>query len=71
MPFSIEDKHTIKVFIKTAEALRSKKYGECFSNKNWTLSGVKTVLSKTDAIPAASNVFRVAVARARLAVLIR
>jgi len=48
MPFSIEDNHTIEV-------LREQKlYGattilSTFRNKNWTLSRVKTVLSKIDA----------------------
>jgi len=47
MPFSLEDKYMIKV-------LREQLYGatkilRMFPNKNWTLSGVKTVLSKIDA----------------------
>jgi len=70
MLFSMEDKHTIKVLRK------QKLYGATkilimFPIKNWTLSGVKTGLSKRLTLPAASNVLRVAVGRARLAVLIR
>jgi len=48
MPSSIEDKQTIKVL------RQHKLYGatnmlRIFRNKNWTLTGVKTVLSKIDA----------------------
>jgi len=68
MPFSIEDKHTIKV-LRQQKLYEATKILRMFPNNNWTLSGVKTVLRLT--LPAASNVVRVAVGRARLAILIR
>jgi len=48
MPFSIEDKHTIKV-LRQQKLYGATKTLRMFLNKNWTLSGVKTVLSKVDA----------------------
>jgi len=48
MPFSIEDKHTIKV-LRQQKLYGATKILRMFPNKNWTLSGVKTVLSKVDA----------------------
>jgi len=68
MPFSIEDKHTMKV-LRQQKLYGATKILRMFPNKNWTLSGVKTVLSKVD-VQAASNVIWVAVCRARLEVLI-
>jgi len=47
MPFSIEDKHTIKV-LRQQKLYGATKTLRMFLNKNWTLSGVKTVLSKVD-----------------------
>ena len=70
MSFLLEDKHTIKV-LREQKLYGATKILRMFWNKNWTLSVVQTVLSKIDAIPAASIVVRVAVGRARLAVLIR
>jgi len=49
MPFSIADKHTIKV-LRQQKLYGATKTPRMFLNKNWTLSGVKTVLSKVDAI---------------------
>jgi len=46
--FLIEDKHTIKV-LRQQKLYGATKILRMFSNKNWTLSGVKTVLSKIDA----------------------
>jgi len=48
MPFSVEDKHTIKV-LRQQKLYVPTKILRMFPNKNWTLSGVKTVLSKIDA----------------------
>ena len=48
MPFSIEDKHTIKV-LREQKLYGATKILRMFPNKNWTLSGVKTVLSKIGA----------------------
>jgi len=48
MPFSLEDKHTIKV-LRQQKLYGATKILRMFPNKNWTLSGVKTVLSKIDA----------------------
>jgi len=48
MPFSLEDKHTIKV-LRQQKLYGATQILRMFRNKNWTLSGVKTVLSKTDA----------------------
>jgi len=48
MPFSLEDKHTIKV-LRQQKLYAATNILRMFPNKNWTLSGVKTVLSKTDA----------------------
>jgi len=48
MPFSIEDKQRIKV-LRQQKLYEAIKILRMFSNKNWTLSGVKTVVSKTDA----------------------
>jgi len=48
MPFSLEDKHTIKV-LREQKLYGAIKILRMFPNKNWTLSGVQTVLSKNDA----------------------
>jgi len=48
MPFSLEDKHTIKV-LREQKLYGTTKILTMFPNKTWTLSGVKTVLSKIDA----------------------
>jgi len=48
MPFSLEDKHTIKV-LREQKLNGATKILRMFPNKNWTLSGVKTALSKMDA----------------------
>jgi len=48
VPFSLEDKHTIKV-LREQKLYRATKILRMFWNKNWTLSGVQTVLSKVDA----------------------
>jgi len=48
MPFSIEDKHTIKV-LRQQKLYGAAKILRMFPNKNWTLSGVKTVLNNVDA----------------------
>ena len=48
MPFSLEDKHTIKV-LREQKLYGATKILRMFLNKNWTLSGVQTVLSKIDA----------------------
>jgi len=48
MPFSIEDKYTIKV-LRQQKLYGATKILRMFPNKNWTLNGVETVLSKTDA----------------------
>jgi len=48
VPFSLEDKHTIKV-LREQKLYRAIKILRMFWNKNWTLSGVQTVLSKIDA----------------------
>jgi len=48
MPFSLEDKHTIKV-LREQRLYGATKILRMFPNKNWTLSGAKTVLSKIDA----------------------
>jgi len=48
MPFSTEDKHTIKV-LRQQKLYGATKILRMFPNKNWTLSEVKTVLSKIDA----------------------
>jgi len=48
MPFSLEDKHTIKV-LREQKLYGATKILRMFPNKNWTSSGVKTVLIKTDA----------------------
>jgi len=48
MPFSIENKHAIKVLTQQ-KLYGATKILKMFPNKNWTLSGVKTVLSKIDA----------------------
>jgi len=47
VPFSLEDKHTIKV-LREQKLYGATKILSMFWNKNWTLSGVKTVLSKID-----------------------
>jgi len=47
MPFSIEDKHMIKV-LRQQKLYRATKILKMFLNKNWTSSGVTTVLSKID-----------------------
>ena len=46
--FSIEDKHTTKV-LRQQKHYGATKMSRMFLNKNWTLSGVKIVLSKMDA----------------------
>jgi len=66
MPSSIEDKHMIKV-LRQQKLYGATKILRMFENKNWTLSGVKTVPSKTDAN---GNVTGVAVGCGQLAVLI-
>jgi len=48
MPFSLDDKHTIQV-LREQKLHGATKILGMFPNKNWTLSGVQTVLSKTDA----------------------
>ena len=48
MPFSLEDKHTIKV-LREQKLYGATKKLRMFPNKNWMLSGVKTVMGKTDA----------------------
>jgi len=48
MPFSLEDTHTIKV-LRQQKLYGATKILRMFPNKKWTLSGVKTVLSKTAA----------------------
>jgi len=48
MPFSMEDKHTIKV-LRQQKLYGARKILRMFPNKKWTLSRVKTVLSKIDA----------------------
>ena len=48
MSFSLEDKYTIKV-LREQKLYGATKIVTMFPNKNWTLSGVKTVLSKIDA----------------------
>jgi len=48
MPFSIEDKHTTKV-LRQQKLYGATKVLRMFPNQNWTLSGVQTVLSTTDA----------------------
>jgi len=45
IPFSQEDKHTIKV-LRQQKPHGATKILRMFPNKNWTLSAVKTVLSK-------------------------
>jgi len=42
MPSSIEDKHMIKV-LRQQKLYGAAKILRTFQNKNWTLSGVKTV----------------------------
>ena len=72
MPFSIEDKHTIKV-LRQQKLYGATKILRMFPNKNWTLSGVKTVLSKVNATGSVERYSgsAVAVGRAGLADLIR
>jgi len=48
MPFSIEDKHTVKV-LRQQKLYGATKIPRMFPIKNWTLSEVKSVLSKSDA----------------------
>jgi len=48
MPFSQEDKHTIKV-LRDQKLYGATEILRMFPNKNWTSSGVKAVLSKIDA----------------------
>jgi len=48
MPFSIENKHMIKV-LRQQKLYGATKILRMFRNKNLTLGGVTTVLSKTDA----------------------
>jgi len=48
MSFLLEDKHTIKV-LREQKLYGATKILRMFPNKNWTLSGVKTVLTKIDA----------------------
>ena len=48
MPFSLKDKHMIKVS-REQKLNGTTKILRMFPNKNWTLSGVKTVMSKIDA----------------------
>jgi len=48
VPFSLEHKHTIKVLREQKLYGATKLLRMCW-NKNWTLSGVQTVLSKLDA----------------------
>ena len=48
MPFSLEEKHTIKV-LRQQKLYGATRILRMFWNKNWTLSGVQTVLSKIDA----------------------
>jgi len=48
MPFSLKDKHMIKVS-REQKLYGTTKILRMFPNKNWTLSGVKTVMSKIDA----------------------
>ena len=64
----MEDKHTIKV-LRQQKLYVPTKILRMFPNKNWTLSGVKTVLSKIDATGSVDRCW-VAVGCARLAVLI-
>jgi len=45
MPFSIEDMHMIKV-LRQQKLYGATKILRTFPNKNWTLSGVTTVLTK-------------------------
>jgi len=47
IPFSREGKHTIKV-LRQQKLYGATKILRMFLNKNWTLSGDKTVLSKID-----------------------
>ena len=47
MSFSTEDKHMIKV-LRQQKLYGATKILKMFPNKNWTLSGVKTVLIKID-----------------------
>jgi len=70
MLFSTKDKHTIKV-LRKQKLYGATKILRMLPIKNRTVSGVKTGLSKRLTLPAASNVVRVAVGNARLAVLIR
>jgi len=49
MPFLTEDRHTIKI-LRQHKLYGPTKILRLFRNKNWTLSGVKTVLSEIDAI---------------------
>jgi len=44
MPYSLEDKHTIKVLRREQKLYGATKILRMFPNKNWTLSRVKTVL---------------------------
>jgi len=48
MPFAVEDKHMIKV-LRQQKLYSATKILRMFLNKNWTLTGVKTVLSNIDA----------------------
>jgi len=48
VPFSLEDKHTMKV-LRQQKLYGATKILRMFWNKNWRLSGVQTVLSKIDA----------------------
>jgi len=43
VPFSLEDKHTIKV-LREQKLYGATKILRMFRNKNWTLRGVQTVL---------------------------
>jgi len=49
VPFSLEEKHTIKV-LRQQKLYGATRILRMFWNKNWTLSGVQTVLSKIDTI---------------------
>ena len=48
MPFSVEDKHTIKV-LRQHKCYEAKRLIRMFPKKRWSLGGLKTLLNKLDA----------------------
>ena len=47
MPFSVEDRHTIKV-LRESHQYGATRLMKMFPNKQWTLGGLKTLILKTD-----------------------